>query len=334
MPPTPTDPPVPPPESPPESPRETLPAAPPGGGPAPGRRHRIEAALARLLIGPLGLLPYGTAVRLGGGLGRLLLARGANRRRIDANLARVFPDLPAPARDAIRRAACDRMGRVIAEVWSGPRFAARAAAAPLAGPGLAALRAAHDAGRPVVLATAHFGNFYALRGALAAAGMPVDSVYKPLDNPILDARYLDRLAHSPGRMHPASARGMVRTARHLAGGGKLAILFDYAAADRPPLPFLGHPAPTALSAAQMALRHGAALIPAYVLRQPDGLSFVVELESPVPPTYPETMTRALNDSASARIRARPGDWFWPLRRGRAAPPPPAAGTGPPGGFAA
>ena len=108
--------------------------------------------------------------------------------------------------------------------------------------------------------------------------------------------------------------------RHLKGGGQLVLLFDQHVQFAPILDFMGHPARTALSAAELALRYDALLIPFYGIRQDDGVSFEVLLEAPVPPSDAESMTQALNDSLSAQITAHPEQWFWVHRRWRAHEP--------------
>ena len=285
--------------------------------PAVTLRHRTEDAVQAMVIGALRLLPYGWRVALGGRLARVLMSVGSSRRRMDRNLRLIYPDRPEAERRAIARAAADNIGRVALELWSGRGFVSRAAATPMAGPGLEALRAAHAAGRPVVFATAHISNYYAVRIALAAQGMAHATIYKPLENPLLEARYTGLCLLAEGELLALGRRGQLRTREILRSGGKLALLFDYATADKPPLPFLGQPTPTAISAAELALKHDALLIPIYGTRQPDGLSFRVEVEEPIPHGDPVEMTRALNDSATARILAAPGQWFWPLQRWKA-----------------
>jgi len=81
-----------------------------------------------------------------------------------------------------------------------------------------------------------------------------------------------------------------------------------------PLTFFGHTAYTALSAGEMALRYDALLVPCYGVRQPDGLSYEIVIEPPVPHTDAETMTQALNDSLEAQVRAHMDQWLWMHRR--------------------
>jgi KDO2-lipid IV(A) lauroyltransferase len=119
---------------------------------------------------------------------------------------------------------------------------------------------------------------------------------------------------------PVFAQGRKGTSgfvKHLKQGGQLVLLFDQHVFDAPALDFLGKPALTAISAAQLALRYDAVLIPFYGIRQADGLSFDTVLEPPIPASDAMTMTQALNDSLSARIKNDPTQWFWVHRRWRA-----------------
>ena len=102
--------------------------------------------------------------------------------------------------------------------------------------------------------------------------------------------------------------------RFLKGGGMLAIVLDQYKHGGAALDFLGKPAPTALSPAELALRYEAPLVPIYILRQPDGLSFRIITEAPIPHGDPRVMTQALNDSLAVQVRAHMGQWLWSHRR--------------------
>jgi KDO2-lipid IV(A) lauroyltransferase len=102
----------------------------------------------------------------------------------------------------------------------------------------------------------------------------------------------------------------------LKSGGQLVLLFDQHVFFTPTFDFLGQPAHTATSAAELALRYKALLIPFYGIRQSDGLSFETVLEAPVPHTDKDQMTQAITDSLAARVKADPTQWFWVHRRWR------------------
>ena len=94
----------------------------------------------------------------------------------------------------------------------------------------------------------------------------------------------------------------------------LAMLIDQHFHRGARLRFFGHEALTALSAADLALRYDADLVPMYAIRAPDGISFHIVVESPIPPGTPEAMTQALNDSLEAHVRQNMDQWFWVHRR--------------------
>ena len=56
------------------------------------------------------------------------------------------------------------------------------------------------------------------------------------------------------------------------------------------------------------------MIPAYGIRTEGGNAYEVIFEAPIPHTDSLTMTRAFNDSLSARILSHPEQWYWMLRR--------------------
>ncbi|TMV76841.1 lysophospholipid acyltransferase family protein, partial [Thioclava sp. BHET1] len=80
------------------------------------------------------------------------------------------------------------------------------------------------------------------------------------------------------------------------------------------LRFFGQDALTSLSAAELALKYEALCVPAYAIRQPNGLDFEVLIEAPIPHGPAEEMTQALNDSLEAQVRQHMDQWFWIHRR--------------------
>ncbi len=278
-------------------------------------KHRVENAVLRGLIGLALALPYRVRVPLFGWIVAWLVAPLAGwGRRIRANLALVWPELPAAEVARICREVPDNVGRTVIEIYSGPEFVARAAATPPVGPGVAALDAAHAAGRPVILVTGHFGNYDASRAALSARGFPIGSLYMPMKNRAFNAHYEAAISAIAAPIFPRGKQGLAAMVRHLRAGGMLGMLVDHNMSHGAPLGFFGMEALTALSAAELALKYDALLVPTYGIRQPDGLGFEIVVEAPIPQSTPEAMTQALNDSLEALVRRHPGQWFWVHRR--------------------
>ncbi|MDZ4310825.1 MAG: lysophospholipid acyltransferase family protein [Cypionkella sp.] len=270
----------------------------------------------RGLIG-LGLvLPYRWRVPLLGAMLRGPVGRIAGyRQRAEANLALIWPDMDLTQRKKIASEALDNAGRTLIENYSTAGFLARQSQLIPQGPGVAALAKARAEGRAVILVSGHFGNYEAARACLVAQGYIIGGLYRPMSNTYFNAHYVRTMEAFGGPIFPQGRAGTTGFVKHLKAGGLLVLLFDQRAGSHQ-IDFLGEPARTALSAAELALRYKADLIPFYATRQPDGLSFAVDLEAPIPHTTALEMTTALTRSLEARVKAHPGQWFWIHRRWR------------------
>ncbi|MEM7491047.1 MAG: lysophospholipid acyltransferase family protein, partial [Pseudomonadota bacterium] len=94
--------------------------------------------------------------------------------------------------------------------------------------------------------------------------------------------------------------------------GFMALLMDQHVYEGVPIPFLGVPAMTSLSAAELALRHDVPLVPAFAPWEGDAPRPIVE--APIPPSDPETMMRDFNDRLSSWVERHPSQWHWLHRR--------------------
>jgi KDO2-lipid IV(A) lauroyltransferase len=264
------------------------------------------------------VLPYATRVRLVGRLMQHVIGPVAGyRKRARDNLAMVWPDMPKADRRRIASSCLNNVGRTLIENYSNRDFPKRLAQNPLNGPGFAALETAAARKRPVILVTGHYGNYEAVRAALAGRGYAVGGLYRNMRNPYFNAHYVRTMEAFGGPVFPQGRTGTKGFVRHLRGGGQLVLLFDQHVRRAPVMEFLGLPARTAVSAAELSLKYDALLIPFYGIRQSDGLSFETVLEAPIPPTTPEEMTQKVTDSLSRRVEANPEQWFWVHRRWRA-----------------
>ncbi len=278
-------------------------------------RDRLTEQVFRICVAVVMLLPYRFRVPASGWVvARIVAPLAGYATRVRENLALVMPDLPDPEVRRLMRAVPDNVGRTLAEIWSGREFIDRVRDLPLTGPGAAALESAHATGRPVILATGHFGNYDVARAALIARGYRVGALYKPMTNPGFNRRYLAAISTIGTPLFPRGRQGMGEMIRFLRGGGMLGMLMDQFMMGGVPLDFLGQPARTATSAADLALKYRADIIPVYAIRQPDGLSFRIVVEAPVPASDPVTMTQAINDSLAVLVRQHPDQWFWIHRR--------------------
>ncbi|MDP2737374.1 MAG: lysophospholipid acyltransferase family protein [Pseudorhodobacter sp.] len=271
------------------------------------------------LIRGLLLLPYRIRIPLTGWILAYVVAPLAGYRdRVRKNLALVFPQMPKGEVERLVRAVPDNIGRTLIEIWSGDDFKRHVARTPLRGAGAAALQEALQDGRGVILVSGHFGNYDVLRARLAADGHMVGGLYRPFASPRLDRPYRKAIAGIGGPIFPRGRRGLAEMVRHLRDGGLVGILIDQHMSHGAPLKFFGRTAMTAVSAAEMALKYNALLVPVYGVRQPDGINFELLVEAPVPPSTPEIMTQARNDSRERQVRAHMDQWLWVHRRWKGA----------------
>ncbi|MEM7469732.1 MAG: lysophospholipid acyltransferase family protein [Pseudomonadota bacterium] len=288
------------------------------GETATGRRGWSDYAsnlAIRAMIGAAMLVPYRLRVPMVGWLvSRVVAPFAGYSKRVRENLAYTCPELPEAEIKRLMRAVPDNAGRTLIEIYSGTTFTKRFADAPLTGPGVAALEAAHANGRPVVLVTGHFGNYDAPRAALIAKGFKVGALYREMNNGYFNDHYVAAISKIGTPVFPRGRRGLSGLLKFLRAGNMGGFLIDQYMGDGAELRFFGKPAPTALSAAELALKYDALIVPTYGIRQKNGLDFEVVCEAPVPHGTPKEMTQALNDSLEALVRQHMDQWFWIHRR--------------------
>ena len=279
--------------------------------------HYLTNAFIVGLIRLALVLPYKTRIAFVGWVVQHVIGpvAGYRARALD-NLAMIWPQMPQERRAEIASKCLNNVGRSFIENYSARDFPKRMAKNTPTGAGVAALEKAAEQGKPVILVTGHYGNYEAMRACLVARGYDIGGLYRNMKNLYFNAHYVQTMEAFGGPVFPQGRRGTAGFVRHLKEGGQLVLLFDQHVFGAPALDFLGQPANTALSAAELALRYDALLIPFYGIRQADGVSFDTVLEAPVPHSDAVTMTQALNDSLTARVKADPEQWFWVHRRWR------------------
>ena len=235
-------------------------------------RQWSEAALAVTAIGLARVVPR----RVLHGFGRLV---GAALGRVDARHTGIARDnlhralgggLEDAARERILRACWRHFGGITLDALAFRDVAREAAAGRLVLRGEEHVSKAYAAGKGVLFVSAHFGDWEAGALLLGHLGYELSVVARPLDNPLLD-RMLDRLRRRTGNGVFPKRRAVREILKAMGRGGGVAILIDQdARGDGLFVPFFGRPASTTPTAALVALRTGAALIPMAARVEPDG----------------------------------------------------------------
>ena len=134
-----------------------------------------------------------------------------------------------------------------------------------------------------------------------------------MNNPYFNENYVETMTAWGGPVFAKGKHGTLGFVRYLRGGGMATIFIDVAAKDEV-IPFMGQPARTSLSAAKIAQRLHALVIPYFAIRRPDGLTFEVEVEAPITAAEPRAMMEEMNARLEAQIARNPAQWFWVHRR--------------------
>ena len=258
-------------------------------------------ALVRALPEPVALgafrLGADLAVRRGGGAVD----------RLRANLVRVAPhaDPDVLVRDGMRSYA-----RYWCEVFRLPELPAEVVLERAETDGEHHLRAALAAGRGVVMALPHAGNWDAAGAWVVARGVPFTTVAERLRPESLFDRFvafreglgMEVLPLTGGARPPYE----VLTER-LRAGGALCLLADRDLTPRGvDVTFFGAAARMPAGPARLALETGAALLPVTLAFRPGGWDQTIWPE--VPHTDVAGMTQDMADAFQRGIAAHPADW--------------------------
>ena len=259
-------------------------------------------------------LPYRWRVPVAGWLAANVLAPLAGyRKRVRDNLALVCPDLPEAEVKRLTRRVPENVGRNMIELYS-PEFFEHVQGSKTSGPGIKILQDARDEKRPAIILSAHLGSFNAARVGIVENGINAAYFYRNMSNRPFNAHYVTAMGSITQPIFEQSRSGMVQMIRHLRKGGVLGILADLNAHDGYPLDFFGKPALTSISAAEMALKYDAPVVPVWGIRKENGIDFEIIFEDEIPHSDPLTMTREYNDRLEAMVRKHMDQWFWIQRR--------------------
>jgi len=151
--------------------------------------------------------------------------------------------------------------------------------------------------------------------AVCAAGHPLHSLARPIENPWIDG-YLTRFRTQTGQQIISKYRALGEMIRVLQKNEILIIQVDQDARSHGVyVDFFGRPASTHRSPALLSLKYGTPIVVANIYRE-GGLHHCV-LSDPILPeayrTQPDPV-RALTQAFTAKfeefVRSRPDQWFW------------------------
>jgi len=295
-------------------------------------RNWVEYGAARAVRACLRPLPMSFARAAGETLGQVAWYLDRRRRAVALdNLAHAFPSRSDRERRAVARGMFRHFGAFALELLKFSTLSDRRVLASAEVEGEEFIDQAYAQGRGVIYVTGHFGYWEMQAIVLGLrTPRPMSVLARPLDNPHLHAM-LEGIRTRTGVSVIYRQGAVRRILRELTSNKGVAILIDqHLHTDAVVVDFFGRGAATTSALAALALRTGAAVIPAFTLPLPGGRYRLV-YERPVPPPDADTpdairvFTQRCTDVLEMWVRRHPHLWLWMHRRWRI---PPGTGEAP------
>jgi len=282
--------------------------------------YGVEALLFALLLTIFRLLPLRIASAFGGWLGRKIGPKLKWNRVAQTNLQRAMPEKSAAEHAAILYGLWDNLGRTFAEY---PRLGTKAMAARVhtTARGKALMAEVASAAQPTIFISGHLANWEVLPWVAALHQLPLTLIYRYINNP-----YVERIIHHIrsrycAGLYPKGRIGATAALKCLREGGALGMLIDQKMNDGIAIPFFGMPAMTAPAAVELALKYNTRLLLVRIIREPDAVSFTIDMEEVTMDAYRADKSAAtvallteIHRRMEAWIREHPSQWLWVHQR--------------------
>jgi KDO2-lipid IV(A) lauroyltransferase len=303
------------------------------------RRKKIDQWIGRMAMKALSrmarAMPEAWALKLGAGVGVFVYHLLPRYRNVSIrNLTQVFGDEWTPER--IERTARDvfrHIGMNLMEFLRFPSMRPEHLDEMVRVEGEEHAREALRRGKGVLAITSHYGNFELFGATFVHKGYPISVIARSADdeetNNLING-IRERMGYHVFPRKNAARQSIATLKRNEI----LGVLPDQNDVDGIFVPFFGRPAATAIGPAYMALHTGAAILPAFIHREPDN-THVVKIFPPLEyePTGDRAadlynLTLAINQAIERAIREHPEQWFWLHNRWKKRPPEEAARLAP------
>jgi KDO2-lipid IV(A) lauroyltransferase len=291
--------------------------------------HLVVYVAVRLVIAVVQALPL-TICERGAEWMATLFSRllGVRRRVVEENLRTAFPNLSQHEREVIAWQMWRHLFLMAAEIAHTPRKVHETnwkEHSQIVNQELFVRTLL--SGRPLVLISAHFGNFELGGYLMGLFGFPTYTVARRLDNRFLDRFVNDFRGRTGQYMLPKQgSREMIQAV--LERGGILTLLGDQAAGEKACwVEFFGRPASTHKAVAAFSLANGAPTMVSYARRLDAPLHYEVGPEAICDPRSAgfelgsiPLLAQWYTNHLEHLIRRAPGQYWWLHRRWKGHPP--------------
>jgi Kdo2-lipid IVA lauroyltransferase/acyltransferase len=244
------------------------------------------------------------------------------RRIAMRNLEMAYPKKSLTERQAIANEVFNSIARLIWVFARFPQFDAQNIHNLIRYDGLEHYLGAKKAGRGILFATAHFGNWELSAFAHALMTEPMHIMIRPLDNPGVDRLVEDRRRLSGNHLIVKwdGARAVLRALHQNEAVG---VLMDQNTSLQEGVfvDFFGTSACANTAFAKIAAKTGAAVIPGFAIWSEEEAKYILKFYPPLEISGDAAEdTRRLHSVLESVIREHPGQWLWIHRRWKTRPP--------------
>jgi KDO2-lipid IV(A) lauroyltransferase len=278
------------------------------------------AKLIGLLLHWAKRLPAQKSTNAAEKIGRTLapfLPRSKMARR---NLELAFPEKSKSEIDALLRGVWGNVGRTMAEYVLLDKLFDFDVENPDAGNvevvGIENFVKLRESQKPVIIFTAHTGNWEILPVAASTYDLNVTALFRPPNNPYLAKRVLKARRTDNGDLVPSRAGAAWALVSVLEEDGAIGILADQAFTRGPRIEFLGREATANPLAAKLARQFDCDIHPARCVRLPNG-RFRLELHDAIDIPRDDNgnldvieTTKTINAIMEDWVREYPEQWLW------------------------
>ncbi len=281
---------------------------------------------AKLIGYSIYLLPRSIALVIGGWLGTLAYRLATQQRRLACE--HIQQALDISNEDAIKtivKQCFSNLGKNVVEFMLFPRMNPKQIQQYVSFEGVQHVEDALALGKGAIILTGHFGNWELLAASISTNVSPLTPIVRELRSPRLNAlvsKYREKAGYSTIDRNT----GVRQALRCLRSNNLLGIVADVdTSVNGVFVDFFGKPAYTPYSPIAFALKTGAAILPSFIIRQPDGTHRAI-IEPPLTLERCDDKEKELvintqkyTKVIESYIRKNPEQWIWMHQRWKTRP---------------
>tara|TARA_Y100000591_G_C21842179_1_gene706369 strand:+ start:2237 stop:3097 length:861 start_codon:yes stop_codon:yes gene_type:complete len=170
---------------------------------------------------------------------------------------------------------------------------------------------------PVIFVSGHFANFELMSMEITKKGIPLATIYRPLNNLFLNPlmEYLRRKFVCKNQIKKG-INGVREAIDYIKKRYSIALMIDQRVSEGEKINFFGEPAFTTTLPAQLAIKYNLSIIPVYIERI-DDQKFKIKFEKEILPKNFENkfkITEELNKILENMVIKNPKQWIWTHNR--------------------